>query len=144
MNTIVHPVTGEHLSLFSTEGKNLLKQFVKMYQSGGAGEAAAERAKYQIEQDIVKALDEVLQNFGDFEHNIDPRLKILVKERQGENDLDEFKDKMATIDKQEAIDLEELKKKYDEAVEKLKNANERQRQVIDIKIREANLYLNDL
>ena len=37
MNTIIDPITGNHLNLFSTDGKNLLKQFVKMYQSGGAG-----------------------------------------------------------------------------------------------------------
>ena len=35
-SNIVHPVTQESFSIFSYEGKNLLKQYVKVFQSGGS------------------------------------------------------------------------------------------------------------
>ena len=35
MNTIIHPITNVKYSIYSTEGKALLKQYVRMYQSGG-------------------------------------------------------------------------------------------------------------
>lgn len=36
-NNIVDPNTGNTFSIFSTQGKSLLKQYVKLLQSGGAG-----------------------------------------------------------------------------------------------------------
>jgi hypothetical protein len=38
-NNIVDPGTGNTFSIFSTQGKTLLKQYVKLLQSGGAGGA---------------------------------------------------------------------------------------------------------
>ena len=34
-NEITHPLTNQKLSIFSTAGKNLLKNYVKMYKYGG-------------------------------------------------------------------------------------------------------------
>ena len=35
MNNIIDPTNGNHVSLFSSQGKSLLKQYVKLYQRGG-------------------------------------------------------------------------------------------------------------
>ena len=37
-NEITHRLTNQKLSIFSTAGKNLLKNYVKMYKSGGSRE----------------------------------------------------------------------------------------------------------
>ena len=34
-NKIIHPLTNESLSIFSTTGKNLLKDYVKLFKTGG-------------------------------------------------------------------------------------------------------------
>ena len=47
MNNIIDPNTGYSQSIFSIEGKNLLKQYVKLYQKGGASSA---EGKEEIEQ----------------------------------------------------------------------------------------------
>ena len=36
INYIIDPINGNHVSLFSPQGKSLLKQYVKLYQKGGA------------------------------------------------------------------------------------------------------------
>ena len=38
MNNIVDPVNGQTFSIFSEQGKALLKSYVKMYQRGGANQ----------------------------------------------------------------------------------------------------------
>ena len=41
MNYLIHPITNEEISLFSSEGKQLLKDYIKLFQSGGSVEGGA-------------------------------------------------------------------------------------------------------
>ena len=41
MNYLIHPITNEKISLFSYKGKQLLKDYIKVFQSGGSVEGGA-------------------------------------------------------------------------------------------------------
>ena len=55
---IVHPITKEALSIFSNEGKHLLKHYVNLYQSGGASKSKSEWSTDYCPKCMNTVLDE--------------------------------------------------------------------------------------
>ena len=49
MNYLIHPITNEEISLFSSEGKQLLKDYIKLFQSGGSVEGGATKDEQERE-----------------------------------------------------------------------------------------------
>ena len=43
---LIHPITKQKLSLFSSEGRKLLKNYIKLCKSGGSGMDALEEARF--------------------------------------------------------------------------------------------------
>ena len=87
MNNIIDPANGQSFSIFSEQGKALLKSYVKMYQSGG--ELTKEQLITAIER-AQEGLNEAINEGGGPAHNpIFQKLRLDAIEYQnniGEND----------------------------------------------------------
>ena len=53
MEYLEHPLTGQKLNIFSQEGRELLKEYIKMYKSGGDGEKFQKTIKDKNGNDVV-------------------------------------------------------------------------------------------
>ena len=51
MNYLIHPITNEQISLFSLAGKQLLKEYIKLFQSGGSGGGASKKKRVLSERE---------------------------------------------------------------------------------------------
>ena len=51
MNFIIDPTTGINHSIFSNNGNSLLKQYINMYQDGGAGKTSEQNQENQDNQE---------------------------------------------------------------------------------------------
>ena len=59
MNYLIHPITNEKISLLSSKGKQLLKDYIKLFQSGGTVEGGAtkggeDRELSQRQKQLIK------------------------------------------------------------------------------------------
>ena len=50
MNYIINPLTQEKVDLFSFEGKQLLKQYIKLFQNGGSEAGGAAEVTYELSE----------------------------------------------------------------------------------------------
>ena len=72
---ITDPITKQKLSLFSSEGRKLLKNYIKLYKSGGSG-LDTNKHRFDI---YIKTLKHFLQSFHVDVEDPDRRISLIVE-----------------------------------------------------------------
>ena len=75
MNNIIDPINGYTYSIFSQNGKNLLKRYINIYQTGGSerseGQKALEYFKDKLKLDPI-TYNNLSKMYDDMKANYDP------------------------------------------------------------------------
>ena len=84
-NTITHPTTGVRYSIFSSQGRNLLKSYLRTYKSGGAAPVTTkiDAAREAMENNMRKCEQLKQTHPGYFSPQADNYLSKKFREESG-------------------------------------------------------------